>query len=654
MKAGYLVFGFLVVGGLAFYLGHEISGNKDTAEKSRAAVAKKMAPGKLLKPKALQKASPIFNVPVGNAPCEGPADAKVTIIEFSDFQCPFCKRVEPTVDQVLKTYGQDVRRCWKDNPLPFHKNAQKAAEAAWAAGEQGKFWEMHDKMYANQKAIAVENLTQYAKELGLDMTKFQAALDSGKFKAQTDKTKAQGAQFGARGTPAFFINGAFLSGAQPFAKFKDAVDKAIVRADKVLAKGVSKAQLYTELVKNGKSKAAPPKPRQRPGQGTGRQMVSFPSHVPCFGPKDAKVTIVEFSDFQCPYCGRVEPTIKKIKETYKNDVRFCFRQNPLSFHKDAHLAATASMAAGEQGKFWEMHDKMYANQRQIKRPDLEKYAQELGLNMSKFKAALDNNAFDAQIAQDQKEAMKLGSRGTPGFFINGLKVSGAQPFARFKSVIDGDLKKADELIKKGTPKSQIYAALVKADPWKPGAAPMKRAAKPVDKGPVIVDVKGSPVRGAKNAKVTIVEFSEFQCPFCKRVEPTLAKLLDEYKGKVKLVFKHNPLPFHPFAEGASKAALAAGYQGKFWEMHDKLYANQKALKIEDLKSYAKELGLNMSKFEKDMNKPAVAEKIKKDKADAAKAGARGTPTFFINGQRFVGAQPIDNFKKIIDAKLKAK
>ena len=650
MKAGYLVFGFLVVGGLAFYLGHEISGNDKAAENDRVAVGKKMAPGKLLKPKALQKKADIFNVPVENAPCRGAKDAKVTIIEFSDFQCPFCKRVEPTLKQVRDTFGNDVRICWKDNPLPFHKSAQKAAEAAWAANEQGKFWEMHDKMYDNQRALAPENLTQYAKDLGLDLGKFQAALDSGKFKAQTDKTKAQAAQFGARGTPAFFINGAFLSGAQPFARFKDAIEKGMARADKVLAKGVSKDKLYVELVKNGKRKAAPPKPRKRPGQGTGRQMVDIPSRTPCVGPKNAKVTVIEFSDFQCPYCGRVVPTVHKIIDTYKNDVRFCFRNNPLSFHKDARLAAEAAMAAHEQGKFWQMHDKIYGNQRQIKRPDLEKYAKEIGLNMSKFKAALDNKAFETQIAEDQKAAMKFGSRGTPGFFINGTKLSGAQPFERFKAAIDADIKKADALIKKGTPKNKVYAELVKADPWKPGAAPMQK--KPVDKGPVIVDTKGSPVLGAKNAKVTLVEFSEFQCPFCGRVEPTLEQLLKEYKGKIKLVFKHNPLPFHPNAMNASKAAIAAERQGKFWEMHHLMYKNQKALDMDHLKGYAKQLGLNMSKFEKDMNDPAVAAKINKDKADAAKAGARGTPTFFINGQRFVGAQPLDKFKQVIDEQLK--
>lgn len=649
MKAGYMIFGFLVVGGLAFYLGHEISGNE--AGKDKGVAAKRIEPSKkLMQPKALMKKSKIFNVPVDNAPCKGPADAKVTIIEFSDFQCPFCGRVEPTLKSLEDKYGKDLRLCWKNNPLPFHKHAQKAAEASLAANAQGKFWEMHDKMYANQKTLDPENLIKYAEELGLDMAKFKADLDGETYKAQINKTKAQAAQFGARGTPAFFINGAFLSGAQPLAKFTAAVDEAIARADKVLATGISKDKLYAEMVKSGLTKAAPPKPRQRPGQGTGRQMVDVPSHSPCKGPKNAKVTIVEFSDFQCPYCSRVVPTVHKIIDTYKDDVRFCFRNNPLSFHKDAALAAQAAMAANEQGKFWEMHDKIYANQRQIKRADLEGYAQGIGLNMSKFKAALDNNAFATQIAEDQKAAAKFGSRGTPGFFINGLKLAGAQPFERFKAVIDGDIKKVDALLAKGTPKNKVYAELVKADPFKPGAAPQRKAA-PVDKTPVKINTAGSPFKGAANAKVVIAEFSEFQCPFCSRANPTIKQVMDTYKGKVKVVFKHNPLPFHPNAENASKAALAAQKQGKFWEMHDKLFANQKALEKDKLAGYAKEVGLDVAKFNKDMNDPAIAAKLQADKAEAAKVGVRGTPTFFINGVRLVGAQPFDKFKKAIDEAL---
>ena len=119
------------------------------------------------------------------------------------------------------------------------------------------------------------------------------------------------------------------------------------------------------------------------------------------GGKNALVTIVEFSDFQCPYCKRVVDTLKKINETYKDQVRVVFKHNPLPFHKDAPLASQAAIAAGAQGKFWEMHDKLFANMRALKRDNLEKYAAELGLDMARFKTDIDSDATKAMVKEDQ-------------------------------------------------------------------------------------------------------------------------------------------------------------------------------------------------------------------------------------------------------------
>ncbi len=144
----------------------------------------------------------------------------MTIVEWSDFQCPFCSRVVPTLAQIKEKYGKDVRVVFRHQPLPFHQNAKPAAEAALAAHEQGKFWEMHDKLFANQKALDRATFEKYAQELGLDMGKFKAALDSGKFTAQIEADSAAGSAVGANGTPTFFVNGRSLVGAQPFEAFK--------------------------------------------------------------------------------------------------------------------------------------------------------------------------------------------------------------------------------------------------------------------------------------------------------------------------------------------------------------------------------------------------------------------------------------------------
>ena len=162
------------------------------------------------------------------------------------------------------------------------------------------------------------------------------------------------------------------------------------------------------------------------------------------------------------------------------------------------------------------------------------------------------------------------------------------------------------------------------------------------------------VLGNPNAPVTIIEFSDFQCPFCERfVTQTLPELKKAYidTGKAKLIYRDFPLSFHQYAENAARAAEAAGEQGKYYEMHDKIFQNQSALDDASLKKYAQDLGLDMEKFNADFTSAKIAAEVKKDFSDGQGYGVTGTPTFFINGTELVGAQPFSAFQKIIDAEL---
>ena len=348
-------------------------------------------------------------------------------------------RVEPTLSQIEKTYGNNVRIVWRNQPLPFHPNAKPAAEAAMAAHEQGKFWEMHDKLFSNQQALSPATYEKYAQELGLDMAKFKSAIASGKFRAKIEADSAAGAAVGANGSPTFFINGRQFVGAQPFEAFKAVIDEEMAKADKMLASGVKMDQLYDKLMAQAAAAPAPSAPAA-PAPVVVKDINV--GAAPVKGPKNAPITIVEWSDFQCPFCSRVEPTLKQIEEQYKGKVRIAWKNQPLPFHQNAKPAAMAAMAAHEQGKFWQMHDKLFSNQQSLDRASLDKYAQEIGLDMAKYKAAMDSNKFDQVIAADSAEGMKVGANGTPTFFINGRQVVGAQPFESFKTVIDEELKKA--------------------------------------------------------------------------------------------------------------------------------------------------------------------------------------------------------------------
>ncbi len=200
----------------------EYLGNRAGQERFRAFLAE-------LKQKYPTKVTfrpPTVDVALPGTPARGGADASVTIIEFSDYECPFCKRAEPAVQQVLSTYGDKVRFAYRHYPLPFHANARPAAEASLCANAQGKFWAFHDKAMAATDLTAA-SLQQIASDVGLDRAQFDECLSSGQFKGEVDKDIAAAQAAGVSGTPAFFINGRQLDGAQPFEKFQEIIDEEL-------------------------------------------------------------------------------------------------------------------------------------------------------------------------------------------------------------------------------------------------------------------------------------------------------------------------------------------------------------------------------------------------------------------------------------------
>ena len=646
----------MAIGGFA--LGHVVGSGSgtDTGVAEEAQAADVVVPGDVER----------FKIPVTDAmPSKGPKDALVTIVEFSEFQCPFCARVLPTTKEVVDTYGDKVRIVWRNNPLSFHPNAGPAAAVAMEANAQGgsaKFWEVHDVLFANQKALGRAELEGYAEKAGLDMAGVKKALDEGTHTKAIQADQALAAQVGARGTPYFFVNGRTLRGAQPIAAFKKIIDEEIATAEGLLKAGVKKEQMYATVTKDGLTKAAAAKPAAaKPGQPDPKAVYKVPlkGDEPQKGPDDALVTIVEISDFECPFCSRVEPTIKSVIDKYGKDVRVVWMNNPLPFHKNAKPAANAALEAhaqkGDKG-FWAMHDKMFANQKALTTDNLEAWAKELGLNAAKFKKALADDKYGKRIQEQQALASSLGARGTPAFFINGRNLRGAQPLPAFTAVIDEELAKAKALVAKGTAKAKVYETIIATGETGPKTAPAA-AAPDANKVYDIPVAKNAPSKGAKNAKVVIQEFSDFQCPFCSRVNPSIAQVMTEYGDKVRIVWRDYPLPFHKDAGPAAQAArevFAQKGDKAFWAYHDLLFQNQKALSRENLEKFAEQVGgINMKAFKAALDSGKHKAGVDADVAAVAKAGARiGTPSFFINGKLLQGAQPYPAFKAAIDAALK--
>jgi len=165
-------------------------------------------------------------------PAKGPEDAPVTIVEFSDFECPYCARVNPALDQVMSNFGGKVRLVFRQFPLSIHANAQKAAEAALCAREQDKFWQMHDAMFKEQRSLGVEQLKEKAARLELDTEAFNECLDSSRHAEAVMADLQTGIELGVTGTPAFFINGRFLSGAQPYDEIAKIIDEELAMQSK--------------------------------------------------------------------------------------------------------------------------------------------------------------------------------------------------------------------------------------------------------------------------------------------------------------------------------------------------------------------------------------------------------------------------------------
>jgi protein-disulfide isomerase len=176
--------------------------------------------------------------------------------------------------------------------------------------------------------------------------------------------------------------------------------------------------------------------------GPDERVTVEPGDAPARGPADAPVVLVEFGDFQCPYCGEMEPVVQRLLADYDGRICFVFKQFPLSYHSRAQLAAEASLAANAQGAFWPYHDTLYAKQDALARADLEAYAADLGLDLDAFGAALDDGTYAAAVAADVDQGKTLGVPGTPAFFINGRAAVGSVSYDTLKDVVDEELRLA--------------------------------------------------------------------------------------------------------------------------------------------------------------------------------------------------------------------
>lgn len=365
---------------------------------------------------------------------------------------------------------------------------------------------------------------------------------------------------------------------------------------------------------------------------------------PTMGPAKAPVTIVLFSDFECPYCAKAQQTLDELDTLFPGKIRRVYRAFPLSRQSTAMLAALMAESARTQGKFWAFYRALYSGIR-LSAPAIWQMARDAGLDMDKVRQDLQNLTHADTIERDLELARRLGVRATPVFFVNGRRVEGAAPASVFAHYIEQEERLAQSLNDSKTP---VYEQLTQHG--FAGVRPAKRESSRVE-----IPNQGAPSRGPADAPVRIVVFSDFECPFCARGNQELVRAMASFPGKLRLEFRHLPLPFHKEGKKAARVAVLAQQKGKFWELHDAIYNQQEQLDEALLLRLGENIGLSVADLQsaiedRDGSFDAV---IAKDLALAQSLQVRGTPAYFVNGIAKKGVQPELSLRLLFSREIRA-
>lgn len=362
---------------------------------------------------------------------------------------------------------------------------------------------------------------------------------------------------------------------------------------------------------------------------------------PVLGPEHAPVTIVIFSDIECALCAQVYTELELLRSQRPEDVRLVFKHFPYTDkHPNALDVARAAQALVPQGKFWEFVRLAFQRHDELGPRQYDAMVREVGADLEAWRAVVDAPSILAHIMRDRALGDSNHVASTPTIFFNGVPVQGEFTVAELLPVVDQQKQIVQAFLGAGVPKEEIYWRLVRAQYQRLPPLPPTPKAGGEDRELIYVPVGKSPSKGAsaENALVTIVVFSDFECPYCQQANPALHSTLAKFSGHVRLVFKHFPLPFHKRADNAAGAAQIAHASGKFWELHDLLFANQSALEDADLQRYIEQVGIKGVDVNALMRSdPSVNQAINADMVLGVEAGVSGTPTMFINGIRVMGA-----------------
>jgi protein-disulfide isomerase len=348
---------------------------------------------------ALAFTAQVASAAAPGAPRDEAALPPVEIVVYSDFQCPFCAQFAQAIRELQAKGIEGVKTSvqFKHFPLSIHPNAQLAHQAAMGAKAQGKFWEMHDLLFANPQRVQKDDLLNYAKKLGLDLARFEQDMESEQSKQAIARDLAEGAALGVNGTPSYTINGKLYSGTRPFSQLKELIvgDRLRLRA-----------------------------------------LAEVPDTVLSRGPSDAPVVLELFADLQSPVTKPALLVLNDLMKTYPEGVRLQFRNFPLSFHPQGALAHEAAMTAARDGHFWAFATYVLDHQDSLREQDLIALAGRLGIDTANFERALREHRYAPRVEADVRAGQQRGIRGSPVVLVNGKRIDGVPSLSALTDYVE--------------------------------------------------------------------------------------------------------------------------------------------------------------------------------------------------------------------------
>jgi len=562
---------------------------------------------------------------------------------------PVLRARRAAVEELKTRYGPHLLRVvWVNDPLPFHDHARSAAIAAEAVHELGgveRFFRFVTLIFRDQEHLAPENLRRVALAVGVDGASYDVLTRSTSVAERIDMDVAAAGHAGVNGTPHFLVNGIAVTGAVPVADLVAVIEPELNEARALMSRGTPAKSVYAMRAKTNFAAPAPSADEAAP--------VEKPMNVPVGtspreGPDDALVTIIEFSDYQCPYCKKIQDTLRAVaKSTARTSASSGSRCPSLFTRTRAPLRPSRSRRARRSGRG---------------------FLEGLGSALREFSIARADGSLGARrqarpfVAEDRP-----GHRHGRGPHDAPRRRGGRCRFRRARTLISSSMvnvwwarsrsrrsppsstrssKKQRSSSRAGSRGQGLRRGDAHRRTRSSAGAPRRAAA-----------TAANPSRGPRDAPIVIQMFADFECPFCRRAMTTIDELEQRHPKQIRLVYRNMPLEFHPGARLAAAAALDAFEQrgdDAFWKMAALLDADQDdpaPLKREDVIAHGKALGLDVVRLGRAIDGGGHDRAIDADVTLASTLGIKGTPAFILNGYYIAGAQPLAVFERAVQRAL---